>query len=66
MADYSIRASSERDLLPVAEFLKPFVDRQQILPRTHDEISVLLEHGFVADVDGQIAGFAAVAWLLLR
>ncbi len=57
---YTIRSAVVADLETITKFLQPSVDRQQILPRTADELSVLLRHGFVVESDGQIVGFAAV------
>ena len=55
-----IRDARPDDLASGTEFLQPFVDRVQILPREPAEISVLLRHGFVAEKHGQIVGFVAV------
>jgi amino-acid N-acetyltransferase len=44
----------------VLEFLGPFIDRQQLLPRTIEEIKKLVENGFIAKLHDQIVGFAAI------
>jgi len=48
------------DLKRVAQFLKPFMDGHQLLPRTSIELELLLRHAFVAQAGEQIAGFAAL------
>ena len=56
----TIRSATIDDLDAIAKFLRPFVERQQILHRSEQELRVLLRHGFVAtDVDATV-GFAAV------
>lgn len=57
---FAIRTSNAVDLDLVFEFLQPFVDRQQILPRSADELSVLLKHGFIVEANAAVVGFAAV------
>ncbi len=44
----------------VIEFLRPFVEAEQLLPRTKEEIQHLLKHGFMAMVGDRIVGFATV------
>ena len=56
----SVRSASAADLAGVTAFLQPFIDREQILPRTSVEIELLLRHAFIAEAEGAIAGFAAV------
>ncbi len=48
------------DLTAVQRLLKPFVEQHLLLPRTPDELSVLMHHAFIATVDGQLIGFAAI------
>ena len=55
-----IRNAKLADLQDIQQFLKPFVAVEQILPRTDDELSVLIMHGFVAEKDEEIVGFSAV------
>jgi amino-acid N-acetyltransferase len=56
----TIRSAVANDLESLSSFLQPFSDRQEILPRSQHELSVLLKHGFIAEVDDAIIGFAAV------
>ena len=56
----SVRSASAADLAGVIAFLQPFIDKEQILPRTSVEIELLLRHAFIAEAEGAIAGFAAV------
>ena len=48
------------DLDSVQQFLQPFMDKEYLLPRTVEQLSVLMKHGFVAKLDGKIVGFAAL------
>jgi len=56
----SFRESRPEDLAPLTEFLQPFVEAQQLLQRTSDELATLLKHGFVAISGTAVVGFAAV------
>jgi len=56
----SICKAQESDLLSLSDFIKPFVDSGDILPRTFDELEDLLETSFIARVDGEIVGCAAL------
>jgi N-acetylglutamate synthase-like GNAT family acetyltransferase len=56
----TIRPATAADADAVSEFLQPFVDAQQVLPRTNDEIRGLLKHGFLADHDGALVGVVAI------
>jgi amino-acid N-acetyltransferase len=44
----------------VARFLAPFVARDELLPRTEEELLTLLRHGFAAKAEGRIVGFTAL------
>ena len=48
------------DAPAVLSFLDPFIERQQLLPRTIEEIKKLSENGFLAKLDDEIVGFAAI------
>ena len=48
------------DLTDIQRLLNPFVEQHLLLPRTSDELAVLLQHAFIATVDGQLIGFAAI------
>ncbi|MBC8291168.1 MAG: GNAT family N-acetyltransferase [Planctomycetes bacterium] len=56
----SFRTASAEDVSALADFIQPFVDEGRLLPRTTRELHELLPHGFIADCDGQIVGFAAL------
>lgn len=55
-----IRPAESRDLNPLDLFIQPFVETGQLLPRTIDELDALLPRGFVAELEEQIVGFAAL------
>lgn len=55
-----IESAKAEDLAGVLEFLQPFMDGKQLLPRTSLELELLLKHAFVARIEGEIIGFAAL------
>ncbi|SFJ54029.1 GNAT family N-acetyltransferase [Planctomicrobium piriforme] len=55
-----VRAALADDADDVLEFLEKFVEARRILPRTLDELTVLMPTGYVAVLDGRIVGFAAL------
>ena len=58
--EVAISKAGAADLLELSDFIKPFVDSGEILPRTFDELDDLLETFFIARVDGGIVGCAAL------
>ena len=59
-SEVTIRPASGDDLAAVVEFLAPFVTRGNLLPRSPKQLAELLNHAFVAEGAGRIAGFAAL------
>lgn len=59
-SDYSIRPSTQDDLLAVQGLLRPFVEQRKVLRRTRAEVQAMLQTGFVAEHKGQIVAFSAV------
>ena len=59
-AAVSVRSVTIDDLPKITQFIEPFVAEGKLLPRTREELEDLLPHGFVAEVGGQIVGFAAL------
>ncbi len=55
-----IRPADGRDIRPLAELIEPFVQQRILLPRTIDELALLLPNYFVAEADGKIVGCAAL------
>lgn len=53
-------SATHDDLERVLIFLKPFMSGRDLLPRTSIEMELLLKHAFIAVVQNQIVGFAAV------
>lgn len=60
MSKVIIRPAVEADIPQLAQFIRPFVDDGQLLPRTMDELSELIPSFFIADMDGRIVGCAAL------
>ena len=55
-----IRGAIAADIAGLEQFIAPFVEANRLLPRTSEELGQLLTHGFVAEQDGRIVGFAAL------
>ena len=55
-----IRPAEQGDLNELDEFIKPFVQQKVLIPRTFDELTELIAHGFVAIYETKIIGFAAL------
>ncbi len=60
MPDVTYRHVDFHDLDQLAEFIEPFVAVGKLLPRTRDELEELVRNGFLAEIDGEIVGFAAL------
>lgn len=56
----TVRPVRSEDLPAIATFIEPFVATGKLLPRTTQELEDLLPHGFIAESDGRIVGFAAL------
>ena len=50
----TITKAETTDLVDLSDFIKPFVDSGEILPRTYDELEYLLETFFIARLDGRL------------
>lgn len=55
-----IRKAAKAEIPALSDFIKGFVEQGTLLPRTLDELEELLENFFVADMDGEIVGCAAL------
>lgn len=55
-----IRSARLDDLAHVERFIAGFVTEKRILPRTADELDLLIATGFVAELDGRLVGFSAL------
>ncbi len=58
--DIRIRKAVTEDLIELSDFIVPFVQSGDLLPRTFDELEDLLETSFIARLDGRIVGCAAL------
>lgn len=55
-----VRPARGADVRPLAELIAPFVEQKKLLPRTIDELALLLPNYFVAEDAGNIVGCAAL------
>lgn len=60
MTAATVHKATGADLLELSDFIKPFVDQGDLLPRTFDELEDLLETSFIARYEGRIVGCAAL------
>lgn len=56
----TVRSAHHRDLPSVGALMRPFVARGDLLARSTEELSDLVHHGFVAEAEGRVVGFAAL------
>lgn len=56
----TIRCAGAADLPNMAVFIEPFVQQGKLLPRTFDELGILVANAFLAESDGKIVGMAAL------
>ncbi|MCH2181918.1 MAG: GNAT family N-acetyltransferase [Mariniblastus sp.] len=52
--------TSPQGVQEVHAFIQSFVDRQQLLPRSIDELARMMQHSFTVRASGQIIGFVAL------
>ena len=55
-----ISQATPDDLVELSDFIVPFVQSGDLLPRTFDELEDLRETSFIARLDGRIVGCAAL------
>ncbi|MCB9454499.1 MAG: GNAT family N-acetyltransferase [Anaerolineaceae bacterium] len=55
-----IRTAVEADIPVLEAFITPFVEEGKLLHRTYDELEEWLTNFFVAELDGEIVGCAAL------
>ncbi len=55
-----VRSATNGDLNRIDIFLEDFVSAGRILPRTIDELELLIPTGFIAELSEQIVGFVAL------
>ena len=56
----TIRIATAKDIAALAQFIKPFVADGKLLDRTSAEFEDLMPHFFIAEIDGEIVGCAAL------
>jgi amino-acid N-acetyltransferase len=57
---YVIRKATHEDIALIADFIIPFVEQHKLLPRTLDELDHLIDTLFIAEMDGEVVGCAAL------
>jgi len=55
-----VRPAESEDADDVLEFIEVFVEAKRVLPRTLDEMTLLMPTAYVAVIDTEIVGFAAL------
>lgn len=60
VTDVTIRKATQDDIEHLVTFIARFVEAGKLLPRTIDELEELLGSFFLAEIDGQIVGTAAL------
>ncbi len=55
-----VRPVTSSDQDAVLTLLEPYVEQKKLLPRTIDELDVLLQSGFVAVCENRLVGFATL------
>jgi N-acetylglutamate synthase-like GNAT family acetyltransferase len=55
-----VRPATVEDVAELDRFVQPFVEQKKLLPRTIEELGDLVGHGFIAEREGRIVGFAAL------
>src|SRR5690606_2034535 len=56
----TLRTATRSDISAIITFIEPFIESGQLLRRTSDEIDEWLPNFFLAEVDGEIVGCAAL------
>lgn len=59
-APVAIREAAPSDVPQIRALIEPFVVHKILLPRTNDELTRLVLHGFVAESEGRVVGFVAL------
>jgi amino-acid N-acetyltransferase len=60
LIDLIVRPATADDIPKLEQFIAPFVEKGKLLRRTVDELEGLLDEFFVAVLDGEIVGCAAL------
>jgi amino-acid N-acetyltransferase len=60
LSTLTVRPTSDDDFERLEGFIAPFVEQGRILPRTTEELKGLMKHGFLAEVENELVGFAAL------
>ncbi|WP_437227630.1 GNAT family N-acetyltransferase [Planctomicrobium sp. SH661] len=60
IANLVVRPADSEDADDVLEFIEVFVEAKRVLPRTLDEMTLLMPTAYVAFVDDELVGFAAL------
>jgi N-acetylglutamate synthase-like GNAT family acetyltransferase len=55
-----LRDAHREDIPTILQLITPYVEQHVLMPRDANDLEKLIPHGFVAEADGQVVGFAAV------
>jgi N-acetylglutamate synthase-like GNAT family acetyltransferase len=58
--EITVRAAKGSDVRGLSALIEPFVQRRILLPRTIDELALLLPNYFIAECEGKLIGCAAL------
>lgn len=60
LTNITLRTAAPEDIPALEAFIKPFVDDGKLLPRTFNELNELMDNFFIAQINGEIVGCAAL------
>ena len=58
--EFLVRPAKEEDFEALEAFIQPFVEQGRLLPRTTVELKTLIKNCYIALIDGEIVGCAAL------
>jgi N-acetylglutamate synthase-like GNAT family acetyltransferase len=58
--DVYVRPALRTDVSAISDLIRVEVEARRLLRRTMDELEELIPHGYVAEVSGELVGFAAL------
>ena len=55
-----LRNARREDIPAILQLITPYIEQRVLMPRDTNDLEKLIPHGFVAEANGQVVGFAAV------